>query len=227
MPKWIQNKKAVVLLSGGLDSSTVLAMCRRLYDSDDICAMAFDYGQKHAVEEKAARMVAAFYGVSFFVSDIHLPKGDSVLMHHEAEMPMVSYDEIEGVSPTYVPFRNGTMLSHATAFALDWGAETVWAGMHAEDAQGWAYPDCSAEFIGAMQNAIYVGTYHKVRLLAPFTYSTKSDIVAQGIRLGVPYHLTHSCYEGELIACGRCPTCQSRLQAFKLNCLEDPIQYRR
>jgi 7-cyano-7-deazaguanine synthase len=97
--------------------------------------------------------------------------------------------------------------------------------VHAEDARGWAYPDCTPEFIGAMQNAIYVGTYFKVRLIAPFQYMMKHEIIATGLRLGAPYHLTLSCYEGTSPACGRCPTCVSRLEAFRVNGVSDPIEY--
>lgn len=218
-------ENTIVLLSGGLDSSTALGMAVEANGKESVLALSILYGQKHKVEQEAARNVADVYGVGFTTLSIDLPKGDSVLMHHEAEMPQVSYAELKGVSPTYVPFRNGTMLSHAAALALDRGASAIWAGMHAEDAQDWAYPDCSAEFIGAMQNAIYVGTYHRVRLIAPFTYSTKADIVRKGIELRVPYYLTHSCYEGRRIACGKCPTCLSRLEAFKANGIVDPIEY--
>src|SRR5262245_9556666 len=139
-------------------------------------------------------------------------------MDHEAEMPHVTYEELqkaEGPSPTYVPYRNGSFLSLAASGALDMGADTIYAGMHGEDAHNWAYPDCTPEFIGAMQNAIYIGTYYKVRLVCPFTYMTKADIIKLGLDLLAPLHLTMSCYEGRDPACGVCPTCIARLEAFK------------
>jgi len=220
--------KAVVLLSGGLDSTTALALCRRQYEPENILCLSYQYGQRHEIESEAAFRVAHHYGVKCMKEVINLPAGNSVLMHDEMQMPQASYEELAasvGVSPTYVPYRNGTMLSHATAQALEFDADSVWAGMHAEDARGWAYPDCTPEFIGAMQNAIYIGTYHKVRLVAPFTYATKADIVNMGIKLSVPYFLTHSCYEGKRVACGKCPTCVGRLEAFRANGIQDPIEY--
>lgn len=217
---------AIVLLSGGLDSTTVLAYASR--HQDEILALSFRYGQRHTEEIDAAHAVAEHFGVSHKVLDINLAQGTSVLMHHEAEMPHMTYEEIEqseGVSPTYVPYRNGTFLSHAASVAVASGFGTIYAGVHAEDARGWAYPDCTPEFIGAMQNAIYVGTYHKVRLVAPFQYKMKHEIVKIGLDLGAPYHLTLSCYEGTTPACGRCPTCVSRLEAFKANGIRDPLEY--
>jgi 7-cyano-7-deazaguanine synthase len=124
-----------------------------------------------------------------------------------------------------VPYRNGTFLSHAASLALEIEADMIYAGMHAEDAHNWAYPDCTPEFIGAMQNAIYIGTYYKVRLVAPFTYKSKADIVELGIKLGAPLHLTWSCYEGGAVACGICPTCIGRLEAFRSLGQTDPIEY--
>lgn len=220
--------RAIVLLSGGLDSTTALALALVERVPSEIICLSFLYGQKHELEAEAALKVAQHYGVEFNSLIISLPKGESVLMDHDATMPQMTYEELsrsQGPSPTYVPFRNGTMLSHAAAYAIDRGAEEIWAGMHAEDARGWAYPDCTPEFIGAMQNAIYVGTYHEVRLVAPFTYSTKADIVRLGINMEAPYHLTHSCYEGQRVACGRCPTCIGRLEAFRSNEAKDPITY--
>jgi 7-cyano-7-deazaguanine synthase len=222
------KEKAVVLLSGGLDSTTALSIARHSYFDDNILALIVLYGQKHELEAEAAYKVAQHYGVRSTSLIIDLPKGESVLMNHSAEMPQMTYEELstsEGVSPTYVPFRNGTMLSHAAAVALDFGASEIWAGMHSEDARGWAYPDCTPEFIGAMQNAIYVGTYHKVRLVVPFTYATKAEIVKRGLQEEAPYSLTYSCYEGKRVACGRCPTCIGRLEAFKANGVRDPIEY--
>jgi 7-cyano-7-deazaguanine synthase len=218
---------SLVLLSGGLDSTTALALAAG--ESDQVVTLSFNYGQRHQVELLKAKEVSDWFGVDeHIVLNVPLPKGDSVLMHEDAEMPKMTYEEIEkseGVSPTYVPYRNGTFLSLAAAYALDRGCDTIWAGMHAEDARGWAYPDCTPEFSGAMQNAIYVGTYHAVRLVVPFQYATKADIVAKGIWANAPYHLTLSCYEGREPACGECPTCIGRLEAFKINGLDDPIPY--
>jgi 7-cyano-7-deazaguanine synthase len=217
---------ALVVLSGGLDSCVALALARK--DNDGVETLSFNYGQRHDREILAAEKIAEYYDVGHTVITVPLGTGESVLMDHGASMPQMTYEELqaaEGPSPTYVPYRNGTFLSLAASGALDMGLDYIYAGMHSEDAHNWAYPDCTPEFIGAMQNAIYIGTYFKVRLVCPFTYKTKAQIIALGAELGAPLHLTYSCYEGREISCGRCPTCVARLEAFKANQLSDPIDY--
>lgn len=217
--------RALVVLSGGLDSCVVLSLAMKQNDSTQ--AVSFYYGQRHRRELDAASAIADFHGIVHRVEQVTLGR-QGVLMHHSDEMPHSTYEELqaaEGPSPTYVPFRNGTFLSLATSIALEHECDTVYAGMHSEDAHNFAYPDCTPEFIGAMQNAIYVGTYHKVRLVCPFTYKSKADIVQLGIELGAPLHLSYSCYEGKETACGQCPTCVGRLEAFKANGVVDPISY--
>lgn len=219
--------RILVVHSGGLDSTTALAMAVREHGSPNVEAISFEYGQRHDVELKCAYDLARFYEVEHTIRSVPLGQG-GVLMDSSSPMPQMTYAEIkeaEGPSPTYVPYRNGTFLSLAASHALETECQEIWCGMHAEDAHNWAYPDCTPEFIGAMQNAIYIGTYHKVRLLAPFTYATKADIVLAGMRLRVPYERTHSCYEGRRPACGTCPTCISRLEAFKQAGFIDPLQY--
>lgn len=219
--------KAMVVLSGGLDSCVALTLAMR--ENDECIALSFNYGQRHAkMENEASKEIAEVYDVEHHELWIPLGQGNSVLMHADAEMPKMTYEELheaEGPSPTYVPYRNGTFLSLAASGALDTGCDLIYAGMHGEDAHNWAYPDCTPEFIGAMQNAIYIGTYMKVRLVCPFTYMTKSDIVKLGIRFASPLHLTRSCYEGRDPACGVCPTCIARLEAFNANDISDPISY--
>jgi 7-cyano-7-deazaguanine synthase len=195
---------------------------------DSILGLSFRYGQRHEGEIEAACNIAEAYKIDHKVLDIELGAGSSVLMNHDAEMPQMTYEEIEaseGVSPTYVPYRNGTFLSHAASLAVAANYDTIYAGVHAEDARGWAYPDCTPEFIGAMQNAIFIGTYYKVRLVAPLQYLMKKEVVKIGLDLGAPYALTLSCYEGTRPACSRCPTCVSRLEAFYENGVRDPLKY--
>jgi 7-cyano-7-deazaguanine synthase len=218
--------KSLVLLSGGVDSTTALALA---LEEGPCEAISIRYGQKHATEVMAGHHVANFYKVRQTQMTLVVPMGESVLMDPTKEMPHQTYEELseaKGPSPTYVPFRNANMISCAVAHALAWGLDAVWVGVHAEDAHNWAYPDCTPEFIGAMQCAVYVGTYHKVRLIAPFQYATKGEIVRQGLELNVPYELTMSCYEGTVPACGECPTCIGRLHAFAVNHVKDPIPYR-
>lgn len=217
--------KALVVLSGGLDSATALALARTT--EDEVHAISFFYNQRHTIELDCAVELAARFAVPHKMIDVDLGTG-GLLMQHDEEMVHATYDELKeatGPSPTYVPYRNGTFLSLAASHALALGCDTIYAGMHAEDAHNWAYPDCTPEFIGAMQNAIYVGTYHKVRLICPFTYKSKAEIVRLGAELGVPFGMTHSCYEGRRPACGRCPTCIGRLEAFKANGYKDPLEY--
>jgi 7-cyano-7-deazaguanine synthase len=149
------------------------------------------------------------------------------LTDENLEIPPVDYEDLpHGVSPTYVPFRNGTMLSLVAGMAaVDPEAEAVYAGVHAEDGDNWAYPDCTPEFIGGMANAIYVGTYHKVRLYTPLIWMRKWQIVERGEQLGVPWDLTWSCYEGREDHCGVCPTCRARKAAFRDAGVSDPTIY--
>lgn len=217
---------ALVVLSGGLDSCVALALAHR--EHERVETVSFWYGQRHGKELEAAKKIADHYEVGHTLLNVPLGTGTSVLMDHASEMPQMTYEELEkaeGPSPTYVPYRNGTFLSLAASGALDMGLDYIYAGMHGEDAHNWAYPDCTPEFIGAMQNAIYIGTYFKVRLICPFEYSMKKEIIQIGIDLAAPLHLTLSCYEGRSPACGRCPTCIARLEAFKSLGLQDPIEY--
>lgn len=227
--------KALVVLSGGLDSTVALAEALEQNNEDPskVGAITFIYGQKHDKEVQAAKDVVNYYNLEVH-RIIDLPRifggTDSVLMaENELEMPKVSYKDMEdsdvGVSPTYVPYRNGNFLSMATTMALVEGADEVWAGMHAEDAHNWAYPDCTPEFLGAMAGAIYIGSYHKVRLITPHMWRTKSEVTAVGLNIAVPLHLTWSCYNGEDKACGTCPTCVARIQAFTSVWAIDPIDY--
>ena len=226
--------KALVVLSGGLDSTVALAEAIDLhgYLPDDVGAVTFTYGQKHDKEIQAAEDVTSYYGLRYHAI-IDLPRifagsGSVLMAENELEMPSASYGDLSesnGISPTYVPYRNGNFLSMATTVALVEDAGEVWAGMHAEDAHNWAYPDCTPEFLGAMAGAIYVGSYHKTRLITPHMWRTKAEVTAKGIELGAPLDLTWSCYNGEGVACGTCPTCVGRIQAFIAIGETDPVPY--
>lgn len=223
-------KPVVVLLSGGLDSGTLLTQLSR--NGYDCRPISFEYGQKHqAAEIQAAIDVATKLGVikhhrifniETIFTDNRFP---SALLPGSTEMPHMTYQEIAetvGPSPTYVPFRNGLFISIATSYALQIGADQVFIATHAEDARNWAYPDCTPEFNGPMAAAVYVGTYHEVRLVAPFQYLMKKDIVRVGIENYAPFELMWSCYEGGDFPCGKCPTCVERAEAFAANSFEDP-----
>ena len=225
--------KALVLLSGGLDSSVCLGLAVKEYGAGEVLALSVFYGQKHDKELKAAEDIASYYGVRRLTLDLGEIFKDSdctLLTGSEEEIPHEEYAkqlEKTGGAPvsTYVPFRNGLFLSSAASVALANGCEVIYYGAHADDAAGNAYPDTSVEFNRAMSEAIYLGSGNALRIVAPFIDKSKSDVVAEGLRAGVPFELTWSCYEGHDKACGVCGTCRDRRRAFADNGITDPIEY--
>ena len=225
--------KALVLLSGGLDSSVCLGLAVKEYGAGEVLALSVFYGQKHDKELKAAEDIASYYGVRRLPLDLGEIFKDSdctLLTGSKEEIPHEEYAkqlEMTGGAPvsTYVPFRNGLFLSSAASVALANGCEVIYYGAHADDAAGNAYPDTSVEFNRAMSEAIYLGSGNALRIVAPFIDKSKSDVVAEGLRAGVPFELTWSCYEGHDKACGVCGTCRDRRRAFADNGLTDPIEY--
>ncbi|KKK91090.1 hypothetical protein LCGC14_2716470, partial [marine sediment metagenome] len=181
-------KTGLVLHSGGLDSTTVLAQALR--QCDRVETVSFRYGQSHSREVDVAKALADLYRVHQTIIDVpNVFTGAGSTLMDGLPQPHLSYEELrasEGPSPTYVPYRNGTLLSLATALALTKDLYWVYFGAHADDAHNYAYPDCTPPFIEAMKNAIFVGSYEKVELLAPFMDSTKADIVRVGATLRVP-----------------------------------------
>jgi 7-cyano-7-deazaguanine synthase len=227
--------KAYVLLSGGIDSSTCLYIAHEEFISVE--GVSMNYGQRHSKEIEHAKLQCDRLGVKHSTISLAGLIPNTMLTDPKITVPNISYDEIKGVSPTYVPFRNGLMLAAITSFVhgelvrfgdsgsydgLEWG---IYFGAHAEDAQNWAYPDCTPEFIGAMANAISVGTYYNVRLHTPLEWMGKKDIIQWGSRLGVPWELTWSCYKGEDRQCGVCPTCRARRKGFLDAGIVDPTPY--
>lgn len=222
--------KIVVLLSGGIDSTTCLAVAIDRCGAESVTALNMYYGQKHKKEIKSARSVAKHYGVDYYEvnmanvmtsSDCSLLKHSSKMIKHGAYSEQIKEAEGKPVE-TYVPFRNGLFLSVAAAVAVSIGADVIMYGAHADDAAGSAYPDCSVDFVKSMNEAIKKGTGGQVALEAPFAEKTKSEVVAEGIRLGAPYELTWSCYEGKRKPCGKCGTCIDRAKAFAANNKKDP-----
>ncbi len=222
--------KAMVLCSGGLDSTTCLALAVEKYGKDEVLALSISYGQKHQKEIEAARAVTDFYGVPLRTLDLAQIFADSdcsLLQGSTAEIPKSTYaeqlTETDGKPvSTYVPFRNGLFLSSAASIALSNGCEVIYYGAHADDAAGNAYPDCSDEFNNAMNTAIFIGSGKQLSIEAPFVNKTKADVVAEGLRLKAPLHLTWSCYEGGDKPCGLCGTCRDRAAAFAANGIADP-----
>lgn len=225
----MEKYKAVVLFSGGVDSTTALALAIEKYGADNVAALSVFYGQKHSKEIEAAENIAAYYKVKRLTIDLSLmfKYSDCALLekNKNSEIPKTSYAEqlecTDGAPvSTYVPFRNGLFLSAAASIALSLGAEVIYYGAHSDDAAGNAYPDCSEVFNNAMNTAIFEGSGRQIRVEAPFVTLNKSQVVAEGVRLGVPYEMTWSCYEGGDKPCGVCGTCRDRRAAFLANGLD-------
>lgn len=222
--------KALVLFSGGVDSTTCLGIAVDKYGAEEVLALSIYYGQKHSKEIEAAEKIAAHYGVKLRTLDLALIFADSdcsLLKGSSAEIPKESYaeqlSETDGAPvSTYVPFRNGLFLSSAASIALSNGCEVIYYGAHSDDAAGNAYPDCSSDFNDAINRAIFIGSGNQLRVEAPFIGLTKAQVVAKGLSLNVPYELTWSCYEGGDVPCGECGTCRDRAAAFRTNGIEDP-----
>lgn len=223
--------KALILLSGGVDSATCLAEAVKEYGADEVCALSVSYGQKHVRELEAAENIAAHYGVDLKKLDLkRIFEGSdcSLLKDSESDIPRESYADQLAKSDgkpvsTYVPFRNGLFLSCAASIALSNGCAEIFYGAHSDDAAGNAYPDCSADFNESMNRAIYIGSGNRLRVKAPFIGMTKADVVRRGLKLGVPYELSWSCYKGGEKPCGVCGTCRDRIAAFEANGVTDPL----
>lgn len=223
--------KALVLSSGGVDSTTALALAVSRYGKDNVIALSVSYGQKHDKEIKAAKAVSAFYRVEQLfldLSKIFQYSNCSLLQQSTEEIPEESYarqiEKTEGEKPvsTYVPFRNGLFLSSAASIALSKDCSVILYGAHADDSAGFAYPDCSPMFNDAMNQAIFEGSGHQLKVEAPFVNMTKAEVVKMGLELNAPYELTWSCYEGKDVPCGKCGTCIDRAAAFAANGVSDP-----
>lgn len=222
--------EALVLFSGGVDSTTCLGIAVNKYGSENVLALSVSYGQKHTKEIDSARAVAKHYGVELYeldlsemfrFSDCSLLKDSSEEVPHESYAEQLKETNGSPVS-TYVPFRNGLFISSAAAIAISRGCSVIYYGAHSDDAAGNAYPDCSETFNNAMSEAVWVGSGNQVRIEAPFVSKTKADVVKMGLELGVPYELTWSCYEGGDVPCGKCGTCIDRAKAFAENGVSDP-----
>jgi 7-cyano-7-deazaguanine synthase len=219
------KKKAVVLVSGGLDSATTLAIAR---DRGFECyALSVDYGQRHESELIAARRVAAVLDAPLMILPLDLRAIGGSALTDDIDVPET---ETEGIPVTYVPARNTIMLSLALGYAEVLGAEDIFIGVNAVDYSG--YPDCRPEFIAAFQAMARLATKAgvegvKTTIHTPLIDLSKADIIRKGTELGVDYALTVSCYQAdeEGRACGRCDSCRIRREGFAAAGLEDPTEY--
>jgi 7-cyano-7-deazaguanine synthase len=215
--------RTTVLLSGGLDSAVLAA--RLVKAGDLVGAVSFDYGQRHRRELAAAAAVADALGIGHQVVDLGgvaaaMDPASSALLG-SAAVPHGHYAD-DNMAVTVVPGRNLLMIAAAAAVASSRGDEAVAIAAHAGDHP--VYPDCRSEFLDAAQAAVALGT-PPLEVVYPFAHVTKADIVAEGARLGVPFALTWSCYEGGTVHCGRCGTCVERAEAFDVAGVEDPTEY--
>ncbi len=220
--------KAVVLLSGGLDSTTTLAQA--IADGNEVTALSFRYGQKHSKELTAASNVAKYYKIKHVIVDIDLSMFKSALTDNNIKVPENRDKSKMGkdIPVTYVPARNIIMMSVAAGLCESVDADKIYIGANSVDYSG--YPDCRPEFFKEFEKMINVGTKagvegHPIKIMTPIQNASKADIVKLGKKLGAPLHLTWSCYEGGKKACGKCDSCQLRLKGFKEAGYEDEIEY--
>jgi len=226
------TRKAVVLLSGGLDSTTALAIAAA--EGYEIYAMSFQYGQRHALEIESARKVARAASVAkHLVVDFDMRSIGGSALTDQIDVPKDRLDNepAAGIPVTYVPARNTIFLSFALAWAETLGAEDIFIGVNALDYSG--YPDCRPEYIEAFERMANLATKAgvqgslRLKIHAPLIEMTKAQIIETGLDLGVDYSLTHSCYDPtrEGLACGRCDSCLLRLKGFAEAGARDPLPY--
>jgi 7-cyano-7-deazaguanine synthase len=219
------QKKALCIMSGGMDSTLVAYIMRS--HGYEIIALHFNYGQRTAVKElECFKAISDDLGVmQKYEIDLDFFKtiGASALTDHTIDVPVGAVDE--GVPVTYVPFRNGIFLSIATAIAEKEGCESICIGVVQEDSSG--YPDCRDEFIQSFTQSANLGTRDETKLTIemPLVHLQKSQIVQEALALCVPLHLTWSCYQNEERACGMCDSCRLRLRGFENAGVPDPIDY--
>lgn len=209
----------VVLHSGGLDSSTALVWATEMTPS--VVSFGVDYGQRHKRELEYAQRLADRLGIPRVVVSAPIGFGKSALL---GEMPVPEGHYAEAtMSRTVVPNRNMVMIALAVSYAESIGAGSVITAVHSGD--HFIYPDCRPEFVSSLGDAIWAATEKRVRLIAPFLFSTKRDIVRKGVETDLPFELTWSCYEGGEKHCGRCSTCVERIEAFYHAGVVDPTEY--
>jgi 7-cyano-7-deazaguanine synthase len=216
--------KALIILSGGLDSTTLLYDIVNQYGAENVVALSFNYGSKHNAQE-LAKALKSCTQLSVKHEIISLQEVfrlfNSALLEGGEEVPKGHYEE-ENMKKTVVPFRNGILLSLAVGYAESQGIDKVFYGAHSGDHA--IYPDCREEFIKAISSAAKTGTYNEVQIIAPYTNMNKISILEKGQELGVDYSNTWTCYDPQDgKPCGKCGSCTERTEAFVENFLVDPL----
>lgn len=215
-------EKVVVIYSGGMDSFTVLN--KAVNDGFDVYALSFDYGQRHVKELEYAANVCKQLNIHHKIVDISainsIISGSSLT--DDIDVPEGHYQS-ENMKQTVVPNRNMILLSLAVGYAVSLEANKVYYGAHSGDHA--IYPDCRPEFVQKMQDVCAIANYEAVDIVVPYLNDDKIEILADGLKMGLDYALTWTCYNGREKACGKCGACQERLEAFKLNNATDPLSY--
>ena len=218
----MQNHKVVVIYSGGMDSFTMLN--KALQDGLEVFPLTFNYGQRHVIEIEFARTVCEKLNLPHEVVDIsainQLLQGSALTS--DIDVPEGHYAE-ESMKATVVPNRNMIMLSLAIGYAVSKGADKVYFGAHSGDHA--IYPDCRPEFVEKMNAVAKIANYQPVEITAPYLNQDKGQILADGLKMGLDYSLTWTCYNGREKACGKCGACVERLEAFANNSAVDPLIY--
>lgn len=215
-------QKVVVIYSGGMDSYTVLH--KAIQAGHDVYALSFNYGQRHVRELECARQVCQELGINHKVVDIsainQILAGSSLT--DNIEVPEGHY-AADNMKSTVVPNRNMILLSLAVGYAVSLNAQAVYYGAHSGD--HFIYPDCRPEFVQKMHDVCQIANYEPIDIISPYLHESKIEILRDGLAMGLDYSKTWTCYNGRAKACGKCGSCQERLEAFSLNQATDPLNY--
>lgn len=217
------KKKAVVIYSGGMDSRTVLAKAQ--FMDREVHALSMYYGQRHNKELEYAKKVCAELNIPHKLIDLEFMMdlaSHSSLTNSNIAVPEGHYED-ETMKDTVVPNRNMIFIALATSYAINISADEVWYGAHSGDHA--IYPDCRPDFIYKMQAVLNTCHYNPIKLVVPYEDGTKKDILKEGFVMGVDYADTWTCYNGRAQACGKCGSCQERLEAFEQLGMSDPLEY--
>lgn len=216
------SEKAVVIYSGGMDSYTILNRAQR--DGFDLYALTFDYGQKHRKELHYATRACQALQIAHKIIDITAINQllQSSSLTSDKAIPEGHY-EADSMKSTVVPNRNMILLSLAIGYAVDIGASKVFYGAHSGDHA--IYPDCRPDFVHAMNHVAKLANYEPVDIVTPYLNTSKTDILADGLSMGLDYGHSWTCYNGRDLACGKCGSCVERLEAFAANGVVDPLFY--
>lgn len=218
------KEKVVLLLSGGMDSTTLLYDL--LNEGKEVHCISFNYGQKHSIELECAQKTCNKLGVTHKIVELDC-LGDlapSALTRSSQEIPLGDYRE-ENMKQTVVPNRNMVLLSLCASYCIGLGIGKLYYGAHAGDHA--IYPDCRPTFVRKMQSVLKICDWKPVDLIVPYLKLKKQNILSRGLKLNVDYSLTRTCYQSSELACGKCGSCSERLEAFAYNKEVDPIKYRR